>query len=227
MCAQTGVAQPSGSESARSLTVDRFACGGGATRGLGADWGHGPMAPRVGSRDAVFDPPSEEGGDVTTRSIVCGVDGSSDARVALRPAARLSRQLGLQRVVAHVVQPPVPTRGLGPTADQLSGISVDALLAGGEALVDGVLEEEHVSDAKRRVVLGFPADRLADLADDERAELIVVGSRGRGAFKSAFLGSVSTDVIGVARSPVLVVPPAAAAAVNERDEAPTALTRAI
>jgi nucleotide-binding universal stress UspA family protein len=61
-------------------------------------------------------------------------------------------------------------------------------------------------------VNGYPAERLADLADEEGAELIVVGSRGRGAFKAAFLGSVSTSLIGVARCPVLVVPPGAAAA---------------
>jgi nucleotide-binding universal stress UspA family protein len=36
--------------------------------------------------------------------------------------------------------------------------------------------------------------------------MIVVGSRGRGAFRAAFLGSVSSDLIGVARCPVLVVP---------------------
>ena len=40
--------------------------------------------------------------------------------------------------------------------------------------------------------------------------MIVVGSRGRGAFKAAFLGSVSGELIGVARCPVLVVPPGAA-----------------
>jgi nucleotide-binding universal stress UspA family protein len=40
--------------------------------------------------------------------------------------------------------------------------------------------------------------------------MIVVGSRGRGAFKAAFLGSVSTSLIGIARCPVLVVPPGAA-----------------
>ena len=64
--------------------------------------------------------------------------------------------------------------------------------------------------AERRVVVGYAAERLADLADEEEAELIVVGSRGRGAFKAAFLGSVSSSVIGVARCPVLVVPPGAA-----------------
>jgi nucleotide-binding universal stress UspA family protein len=67
---------------------------------------------------------------------------------------------------------------------------------------------EHV---ERRVVVGYAVERLADLADEESAEVIVVGSRGRGAFDAAFLGSVSTSLIGVARCPVLVVPPGFAA----------------
>jgi nucleotide-binding universal stress UspA family protein len=59
--------------------------------------------------------------------------------------------------------------------------------------------------------VGLPAERLADLADDEDAELIVVGSRGRGRFKASFLGSVSNSLVGVARCPVLVVPPGVSA----------------
>jgi nucleotide-binding universal stress UspA family protein len=200
--------------------------GSSGAYGAGVGWGQEPMAPEAPGRDVVSEL-SSEGGDVTISSIVCGVDGSRDARVALRLAAQLSRQLGIQLVVAHVVQPPVSTPGLGPTARQLTGLPVDALLAGGEALVDRVLEEEHLGDAKRRIEIGFPADRLADIADEETAELIVVGSRGRGAFKAAFLGSVSTEVIGVARCPVLVVPPAAAAALSERDAKSATAAQAI
>jgi nucleotide-binding universal stress UspA family protein len=69
--------------------------------------------------------------------------------------------------------------------------------------------QANVETAERRVVSGFAAERLAELADEAAAELIVVGSRGRGGFKGAFLGSVSTSLIGVARCPVLVVPPGA------------------
>lgn len=171
----------------------------------GVDWGHEPIAATRTGRDAV-PMTSSEGGDVTS-SIVCGVDGSREARIGIRLAAQLSTQLGVRLVVAHVVQPPLQAPGLGPTASQLTGIPIDSLLAGGHALVERVLVEEQLDEAERRVVLGFPADRLADLADAEAAELLVVGSRGRGAFKATFLGSVSTDLIGVARCPVLVVPP--------------------
>jgi nucleotide-binding universal stress UspA family protein len=142
-----------------------------------------------------------------TRCIVCGVDGSPDARAALRVAAELSNQLGLRLVVAHVAQPAVvAVRSAGPLAPGLTNADIHAA----EQLIEQIVGEEGLVNAERRVALGFPAERLADLADEERAELIVVGSRGRGAFKAAFLGSVSNDLIGIARCPVVVVPPGAA-----------------
>jgi nucleotide-binding universal stress UspA family protein len=145
-----------------------------------------------------------------TGSIVCGVDGSRESRLALRVAAQLSGQLGLRLVVAHVAPaalfaPTVGARAMmtAPTAEELEA---------SERLLEKVALDERLPEAQTRALYGLPAERLADLADEENAELIVVGSRGRGAFKAAVLGSVSNDLIGVARSPVLVVPPGAAAA---------------
>jgi len=152
---------------------------------------------------------TSSGVDQFQRSVVCGVDGSDGARIALRVAARLARELDARLVIAHVVQPQPTTRGLGPTAGQLASLPLETLRAGGEALVDRIIDEEELGETERRVVFGFTADRLADLADDEAAELIVVGSRGRRGFKAAWFGSVSTALIGVARCPVLVVPPGA------------------
>lgn len=168
-------------------------------------WGYDPIGVRSDVRNPVLVTWSD--GKQVQRSIVSGVDGSEGARVGLRVAARLARKLGLRLVVVHVVQPQPTTRGLGPTAGELAALPLDTLLAGGESLVDRLLEEEGLSDAERRVSFGFAADRLADLADDEGAEVLVVGSRGRRGFKAACLGSVSADVISVARCPVLVVPP--------------------
>ena len=93
-------------------------------------------------------------------------------------------------------------RPLLPTTDQQE--------EAGNGLLVELSATMGLDEADRRVVVGYAAERLADLADEEGAELIVVGSRGRGAFKAAFLGSVSTSLIGVARCPVLVVPPGAA-----------------
>ena len=90
---------------------------------------------------------------------------------------------------------------------------VDAAEKAGELLLEQAADAAALVDAERRVEVGVPAERLADLADEEDAELIVVGSRGRGAFKAAFLGSVSNSLVGVARCPVVIVPPGAAGGV--------------
>lgn len=158
---------------------------------------------------------TRNGDDGMRRSVVCGVDGSAGARRALRVAAALADELRARLVVAHVVQPQLAV-ARGPAADQPATLPMEALLEAGNALLDRIGAEEQLANVERRVVLGFASDRLADLADDEDAELIVVGSRGRRGFKAAWLGSVSADLIGVARCPVLVVPPAMSAARDER-----------
>lgn len=139
-------------------------------------------------------------------SIVCGVDGSNESRAALRIAAQLSGQLGLPLVIAHVTQAAVVAPVIGSTRPVVSQPTAQELTAS-EALLKQLAEEEGLRDANLQSLHGFPAERLAELADDQSAAFVVVGSRGRGAFRSAFLGSVSRDLIGVARCPVLVVPP--------------------
>jgi nucleotide-binding universal stress UspA family protein len=144
-----------------------------------------------------------EGGDAGA-TIVCGVD--DDALDAVAHAVELSRLLGARLVVAHVVRSPVPSLGVGPTPRQLEETPVDALNAAGNALVERVLQEAEVAGVDRRIVFGSPAARLTDIADEEAADLIVVGSRRRAAFTAALLGSVSVELILTARCPVLVVP---------------------
>jgi hypothetical protein len=51
----------------------------------------------------------------------------------------------------------------------------------------------------------------------DKTAFIVVGTRGRGAFTSALLGSVSNEIVRAARCPVVVVPPAVDAADAPRD----------
>jgi nucleotide-binding universal stress UspA family protein len=152
-------------------------------------------------------------------SMVCGVDGSADSQAALGVAASLAERLEARLVLAHVAElalvPYAAVGGMGARGIA-PGPMMPARLAeqeeAGERLLEQIAAEAGLEDAERRVVVGFPAERLADLADEEDAELIVVGSRGRGRFKAAFLGSVSNSLVGVARCPVLIVPPGATAA---------------
>jgi nucleotide-binding universal stress UspA family protein len=147
-------------------------------------------------------------------SIVCGVDASPDSQAALQVAARLAQQLNLRLIAAHVAEPAhVPYAAAAPFGGMAGRNALLEEVESHQDVAERLLEQVLVSaglDAERRTALGVPAEQLAEIADEVDAELIVVGSRGRGAFKSAFLGSVSNSLVGVARCPVLIVPPGAA-----------------
>lgn len=146
-------------------------------------------------------------------SIVCGVDGSPDSQAALQVAARLAQQLNLRLIAAHVAEPAyVPYAAAAPFGGMAGRYALMEEVESQQEVAERLLEQVVVTaglDAERRVAVGVPAERLAEIADEVDAELIVVGSRGRGAFKAAFLGSVSNALVGVARCPVLIVPPGA------------------
>jgi nucleotide-binding universal stress UspA family protein len=148
------------------------------------------------------------------RSIVCGVDGSADSQAALAVASDLAARLRLRLIMTNVVEPShapyIGAASLGGAMPRPPLSTTEQQEAAGARLLVDLSTTMGLDQAEQRVVIGYPAERLADLADEEGAQMIVVGSRGRGAFKAAFLGSVSSTLIGVARCPVLVVPPGAA-----------------
>jgi nucleotide-binding universal stress UspA family protein len=146
-----------------------------------------------------------------SKSILCGVDGSDGARAAARVASTVASRLGHRLVLAHVTDVPVTPVDYGGYLD-IARISVMTderieLEHIASNLITQIVDEEHLGECSQQVTFGVPAERLAELADEEEADLIVVASRGRGALRSAFLGSVSHELIGLARCPVLVVPP--------------------
>jgi nucleotide-binding universal stress UspA family protein len=123
------------------------------------------------------------------QTIVTGVDRSDAAEPVADAASWLASRLDARLLVVHAVEEPVE--------------EAEELLESLRARLPGV------DDAHMRLVEGSPAERLIDLADDEDAEMLVIGSRGRSALSSAVLGGVSRKVARDARCPVVVVPPAA------------------
>lgn len=88
--------------------------------------------------------------------------------------------------------------------------SAERAAAEAEEAFDSLEPDITAANADREVRLGQPAAVLAEYAAEQDAEIIVVGSRGRGAWSSAVLGSVSSDLARVAPCPVMIVPDHAA-----------------
>lgn len=149
------------------------------------------------------EPNMAERDDQGTGWIVVGVDGSAASKDALAWAARQGQLTGA-RVEAVMVWH-VPTSAYGapiasPT-DYDFGAQAQHVL---EATVAEILGDGPKVEVLIRVVEGHPTPKLLAAADG--ADLLVVGSRGHGAFRGMLLGSVSAHCITHAPCPVVVVP---------------------
>jgi len=136
-------------------------------------------------------------------TIIVGVDGSEAGQAALAWAIEQA-QLGQAEVTAvHAWQPP----SFGdPTGMGAVSFPLDELAQGARAtLADAVAQLGDSATSVRQVVAeGSAAGVLLDHA--AAADLVVVGSRGRGGFAGLLLGSVSHQVAQHATCPVVIVP---------------------
>ncbi|HVL31294.1 MAG TPA: universal stress protein [Solirubrobacteraceae bacterium] len=157
---------------------------------------------------------SRDAGAGRGAAIVCGVEQSEACRQAVAVASELAERLGAPLVLVNVRAAPaeLPSR----MAAQAAVAREHAVAAGRRTVVDVVAplaadpsRRRALERAEARVEFGAPAARLAAIADELAAELIVVGARGRGRAGSLVLGSVSQSLAAEPSRPVLVVPPEA------------------
>jgi nucleotide-binding universal stress UspA family protein len=138
-------------------------------------------------------------------SIIVGTDGSETARRAVDEAGRLAKALGGELHIVSAFEPVRGTRIVGaPEA------AARTLAVAPDAVVQGVVEEAEANmrvqgvQAKSHTITGDAADALLEVAEQENADLIVVGSRGMHGVKRV-LGSVPNKVSHHARCSVLIV----------------------
>lgn len=136
--------------------------------------------------------------------IVCGVDDSTGARGAAQVADRLARDLRARLVLVHgtPIAPPV-----------MYGVPFDndafqrQAMEDARQLLDDVSASCTVEHVSCRAELGSPIDVLMRALEEDHADFLVVGTRGRGAMRSVLLGSVSHEMLAIAPCPVVVVSP--------------------
>jgi nucleotide-binding universal stress UspA family protein len=136
-------------------------------------------------------------------SIVVGIDGSPTAEIALERAIELARVSGARLHVVSAYEP-VPARvsGGAPAAEEYQAppsFKADAVL-------DRALSRAGTKDlqVEQHAPKGAAADALLAIAEEEKADLIVIGSVGMQGAKRIF-GSVPNKVSHRSRCDVLIV----------------------
>jgi len=138
------------------------------------------------------------------RRLLVAVDGSEPSNRACKMAADIAGRFGAKLVLAHVIPPlPYPSETYGANFESLAEIDRKA--------AEAVLKQARDSlagfsvEIERRVLWGSPADVLAELANADDIDCVVIGSRGRGSAARALLGSTSNQLLHLCTKPVLVV----------------------
>ena len=149
--------------------------------------------------------------------ILVGIDGSAIALRAADSAISIAKQLNISNIIAvHVlpqdirydyltdrVDPDIPSPVKG--AIELASLEAQEWF--------NKIKEKQTSDVDKKinmqteVLVGTKsiADEILTYAANNDVDLIVIGSKGRSAFKKALLGSVASSVLTHATCPVMLV----------------------
>lgn len=149
-------------------------------------------------------------------TIVCGVDGSDHSRAAARLAGALATRMGCRLLVVHalsVAKSVISYPGARATAPTPSS-QPDARERLAAELVEDAVSASGVA-ATGIVESGLPWEVLEAVADRERARTIVVAARGLSAVRAALFGSAAVELASSSRRPVVLLPEAAEARVDE------------
>lgn len=142
------------------------------------------------------------------KRIVVGTDGSDTASEAVRQAAGLAKLAGGTLDIVSAYEPVPQSRlreetsevpgdvafGVGPREDVITTLEA----AAGPVRANGVEVETHARE-------GEPADAILDVAEERKADLIVVGNKGMTGAKRFLLGSVPNKVSHHAPCSVYIV----------------------
>ncbi len=138
--------------------------------------------------------------------VIVPTDFSGGSEEALGVAVRLGSAAGSELVLIHVlVQAPLFSEGPFATRRTRDVYEVARQWAG-ERLEEWAAKARTAGvPARSALRSGVPFKEIVAAATDERADLIVMGTHGRGGINRALLGSVADRVIRLAPCPVLTV----------------------
>ena len=139
------------------------------------------------------------------KKILVPVDGSAESKKALLTGADMALKYNAELEIITVInfnnQQPIISLG------NLEKFTEEGLQKQGFDVINAVIDDSNaqVSSAKKIVLYGEPAKASISHQEASHADCIILGSRGLGAVRRFFMGSVSTEVVHNADCPVFVI----------------------
>lgn len=145
------------------------------------------------------------------KTILCPID-LSPASVPVAAAALTMAEAFNARLIPLFVAPSYERYHILQVDENETNRFAQSVIEGAQRtmaeFVDANLKSDCVATA--RVVGGYPADTILDIAHQENADIIVMGTHGHTGIQRLLLGSVAEKVVRSSPVPVLTVRPAEA-----------------
>jgi len=137
--------------------------------------------------------------------ILVGVDGSEAAQRAARRAFALAAKLGESVTLLHVLPPP-PVLSEPSVLINVAELERHVYQAG-KALLEKLAADGRAAGVQvdTQLLSGSAAEIIAQAAQPEDVDFLVVGSRGRTLVGSMLLGGTSHRLAHICKKPVLIV----------------------
>jgi universal stress protein A len=136
---------------------------------------------------------------MAAQTILFPTDFSTASDAALKHAEALAKSSGARLLIVHVEEPPLAYGGgelyyglPEPNSERIQKMLQDIKPA------DPAVPYEH------RMTMGDPAGEVVRIAEEEKAEMIVMGTHGRTGLTRLLMGSVAEAIVRRAPCPVLV-----------------------
>jgi nucleotide-binding universal stress UspA family protein len=140
------------------------------------------------------------------RTVVVGTDGSDSSLRAVDRAGSIAAGDGAKLIIATAYFP------AGDDARAQDALKDEGYKMSGNAPIYAILREARerakaagAEDIEERPIVGAPVDALVDLADEVKADLLVVGNVGLSTISGRILGSVPANVSRRSHIDVLIV----------------------
>jgi len=138
---------------------------------------------------------------------ILAVDGSDNSYEAVHVMKYMARAEQLTLLHALNVPKPAYPMMVPDVAEELYKTLEQSMREDGERLLDRVqsLLPMHAGPSTKYLRIGSPAEMIVSTAEEQKADLIVMGARGLGPIKERLLGSVSHRILTLAPCATLIV----------------------
>lgn len=141
------------------------------------------------------------------KKIIVPTDFSANAMKAVTYAAEIARRSGAVIYLLHVMEPIIDKiRQPYPLHERLQEEIACARLSELNTLKDTLAEAYPELTLKTELAKGTVTTTILDIAEHQKADLIVMGTQGASGLKEVFTGSITGDTIARTKIPVLAVP---------------------